>query len=102
MSAAKSTSRAKTVARSAAPGQLLFRYRGADTIAGVSRKTATRLAKTLGLTETQAIHLALARLAQETLPRYEADNAPLTEKQLKAIKRLEPQGRLVTSEHLFA
>lgn len=98
----KLTDKAKTMARSAALGQLLFRYRGADTIAGVSRKTATHLAKALGLTETQAIHLALARLAQETLPRYAADNAPLTEKQLKAIKRLEPQGRFVTDENLFA
>lgn len=98
----KSTSKTGVVARSAASGQLLFRYRGSDTIAGVSRKTASRLAKTLGLTETQAIHLALARLAQETLPRYDADKAPLTEKQLRAIKRLEQQGRLVTSETLFA
>lgn len=98
----KSTSKTKAVTRSVVSGQLLFRYRGSDTLAGVSRKTASRLAKTLGLTETQAIHLALARLAQETLPRYEADNAPLTEKQLHAIKRLEPQGRFVTSETLFS
>lgn len=98
----KSTSKTKAVTRSAVAGQLLFRYRESDTLAGVSRKTASRLAKALGLTETQAIHLALARLAQETLPRYAADNAPLTEKQLRAIKRLEPQGRLVTSETLFS
>ncbi len=98
----KSTNKTKAVTPGAAAGRLLFRYRGRDTVAGVSRKTATRLAKTLGLTETQAIHLALARLAQETLPRYEPDEAPLTEKQLQAIKRLEPQGRLVVSEDLFA
>lgn len=98
----KSTSKAKAVTRSAARDQLLFRYRDSDTIAGVSRKTTTRLVKALGLTETQTIHLALARLAQETLPCYEADDIPLTEKQLKAIKRLEPQGRLMISEKLFA
>jgi antitoxin component of RelBE/YafQ-DinJ toxin-antitoxin module len=98
----KSTSKAKTPTRSQVSGQLLFRYRGADTIAGVSRKTAARIAQALGLTETQAIHLALARLAQETLPRYEADNGALTAKQLCAIKKLEPQGRLVASENLFA
>jgi hypothetical protein len=44
----------------------------------------------------------LARLARETLPRYEADNGALTAKQLRAIKKLEPQGRLVASENLFA
>ena len=98
----KSTRKAKTPARSSVSGQLLFRYRGADMIAGVSRKTATRIAQALGLTETQTIHLALARLAQETLPRYEADNDALTAKQLRAIKKLEPQGRLATSENLFA
>jgi hypothetical protein len=100
---ARSTSKSKTPAkRGTVTAQLLFRYRGSDTVAGVSRKTVTRLAKTLGLTETQAIHLALARLAQETLPRYEPDDAPLTQQQLAAIRRLEPQGRLVVSEDLFA
>lgn len=96
--ATKSTSKAKT----SATGQLLFRYRGSDTIAGVSRRTVTRVAKTLGLTETQAIHLALARLAKETLPRYEVDDGPLSTKQLSAIKRLEPPGRMLAKEKLFA
>ncbi len=98
----KSARKAKTPARNPVSGQLLFRYRGADTIAGVSRKTAARIAQALGLTETQAIHLALARLAQETLPRYEVDNGALTAKQLGAIRKLEPQGRLVANENLFA
>lgn len=84
----KSNRKAKTSIHSPVSGQLLFRYRGADTIAGVSRKTATRIAQALGLTETQMIHLALARLARETLPRYEADNGALTAKQLRAIKNL--------------
>lgn len=97
----RSTAKTKTSAHSVVSGKLLFRYRGEDTPAGVSRKTAVRLAKTLGLTETQAIHLALARLAQETLPRYEPDNGPLTTKELQAIKRLEPQGRMEVHESLF-
>ncbi len=99
---AKSTARTKTPPRTSGAGKLLFRYRGEDTLAGVSRKTALRLAKSLGLTETQAIHLALARLAQETLPRYEPDEGPLSAAQLKAIKRLEPQGRLEVHESLFS
>ena len=98
----KSASKAKASAHRPVSGRLLFRYRGADTIAGISRKTTTRVAKTLGLTETQTIHLALARLAQETLPLYEADNGALTAKQLHAVKKLEPQGRLAASENLFA
>jgi antitoxin component of RelBE/YafQ-DinJ toxin-antitoxin module len=98
----KSANREKTSARSPVSGQMLFRYRGADTIAGVSRKTTARVAKALGLTETQTIHLALARLAREALPRYVADNGALTTKQVRAIKKLEPQGRMVASENLFS
>lgn len=98
----KSISKVKSPVRGQGSGQLLFRYRGVDTVAGVSRKTTARVAQTLGLTETQTIHLALARLAQQTLPRYEADNGELTSKQLSAIKKLEPQGRMVTDENLFA
>ena len=98
----KAIGKVKTTVRSPIPGRMLFRYRGVDTVAGVSRKTTARVAKVLGLTETQTIHLALARLAQETIPRYAADNGVLTAKQLRAIKKLEPQGRIVTSENLFA
>lgn len=98
----KSTSKTKSPARGQGSGRLLFRYRRSDTVAGVSRKTTARVAQTLGLTETQTIHLALARLAQETLPRYEADNGELTAKQRRAIRKLEPQGRMLTDENLFA
>jgi antitoxin component of RelBE/YafQ-DinJ toxin-antitoxin module len=97
----KTSIKTRTSPRATVPGRLLFRYRGQDSVAGVSRKTAVRLAKALGLTETQAIHLALARLAKETLPRYEADDGPLTAAQMNAIKKLEPQGRMVASESLF-
>jgi hypothetical protein len=83
-------------------GQLLLRYRPADTAAGVSRKTAARLARSLGLTETQTIHLALARLAHDTLPRYEPDDGDLSASELRAIRKLEPQGRIVPRQSLFA
>lgn len=88
--------------KSSVGGQILVRYHRSDTVAGVSRKTATRLAKMLGLTETQAIHLALARLARETLSRYEPDDSPFTAKQLNVLKRLEPQDRIVVKEKLFS
>ena len=48
-------------------------------------KTTTRLAKTLGLSETQVVHVALANFARQTLPRYEADNGPLTQQQMDEI-----------------
>jgi antitoxin component of RelBE/YafQ-DinJ toxin-antitoxin module len=80
---------------------ILLRYRDSDTPYGVSRNTASKLAKTLGLTETQVIHVALARLASQTLPRYEPDDGPLTERQAKAIRKLVPQGAMTDKERLF-
>jgi hypothetical protein len=80
---------------------LLLRYRDRDTDYGVTRKTATKLAQTLGLSETQVVHVALANLARQTLPRYKADNGPLTPEQLAAVDKLVPQGRLKPSSRLF-
>ena len=81
---------------------LLFRYRHNDTITGVTRKTAKHMGQLLGLTETQTIHLALARLAQETLSRYEVDDGALTISQIRAIRKLELPGRMIMYKNLFA
>lgn len=97
MSAKRTAAKRKAVAG----GGLLLRYRDRDTAYGVTRKTATTLAQTLGLSETQVVHVALANLARQTLPRYEADNGPLTAEQLAAIDKLVPQGRLRPSRQLF-
>ena len=80
---------------------MVFRFRDADTRFGVSRHTTARLAKQLGMTETEVIHFAIAQLAQAQLPAYAPDDAALTRKQLERIKRLEPQGRMKTLESLF-
>ena len=77
---------------------VLLRYRDRDTAYGVTRRTTTRLAKTLGLSETQVVHVALANLAKQTLPRYEADNGPLTDEQYAVIGRLVPQKGFVSSK----
>jgi hypothetical protein len=80
---------------------MVFRFRDVDTRFGVSRRTTARLAKQLGMTETEVIHFAIAQLAREQLPTYEPDDAALSPKQLKRIKQLEPQGRMQTTERLF-
>ena len=95
---------ASTSARSSATSLrqgMVFRFRDVDTRFGVSRSTTTRLAKQLGMTETEVIHFAIAQLAQAQLPAYAPDDAALTRKQLERIKRLEPQGRMKTLESLF-
>ena len=80
---------------------ILLRYRDKDTAYGVTRKTTTRLADTLGLSETQVVHVALANLARQTLPRYELDDGPLTKAQMDAIDRLQPPGRSKVIKSLF-
>lgn len=70
---------------------ILLRYREKDSALGVSRETATSLVESLGVSETQVIHVALAQLARQTLPRYEVDNGPITDEQYRAIKEQVPQ-----------
>ncbi len=96
------SSTARSPSKRIAPSSaVLLRYRPEDTAFGVSRSTTAKLAKTLGLSETQVIHVALARFARETLPRYEMDDGPLTKAQEKAIKKMAPQGRMKVGKSLF-
>jgi len=80
---------------------VILRYREHDTPFAVSRKTTTRLADSLGMTETQVIHLALAELAARHLPQYAPDDGPLKPATLRAIRRRVPQGQLKVREKLF-
>jgi hypothetical protein len=92
---------AKRTSAQRKPAGILLRYRDQDTAYGVTRKTTTRLAKTLGLSETQVVHVALANLARQTLPRYEPDDGPLTRQQMDEIRRLQPPGRMKVLKSLF-
>ena len=95
------TKRTSSKRKQPAASGILLRYRDKDTAYGVTRKTTTRLADTLGLSETQVVHVALANLARQTLPRYELDNGPLTDAQMDAIDRLQPPGRGKVTKTLF-
>ena len=67
--------------------QIAFRYRTVDSASGVTRKTVKRLAKYLGVDETQAIHQALQELAAKVLPQYERDDGPVSAAQVRQIKK---------------
>jgi len=84
--------------RKKAAAGILLRYRETDTTFGVTRATATRLAKTLGLSETQVIHVALAHFARQNLPTYEPDDGPLTDEQYKRIRAIVPQTDFVSGK----
>lgn len=90
----------------AANDSLLLKFRPTDSVVGVTRKTVKAMATRLGVPETQVVHLALAKLAVETLPGYESDDGPLTARQLAAVKadaaKHLPKGRVLSEESLFS
>ncbi|MBB3121490.1 hypothetical protein [Pseudoduganella violacea] len=67
--------------------EIAFQYHRVDSATGISRETAQRLAKHLGMSETQIIHHALYELARRVLPQYEKDDGPLNDFQLEQIKQ---------------
>ena len=73
--------------------QIAFRYRPQDSATGITRETAKRLAHTLGVDETQVIHMALRDLALKTLPQYEADDGPLSPAQVKQLQKSAPKAK---------
>ena len=75
--------------------KVLFKFLNNDSDAGVTLDTADKLQVALQLSSrTEVIHVALARLAKTTLPRYEMDDGAISEKVLRAIRQRVPQKRL--------
>jgi DNA-binding MurR/RpiR family transcriptional regulator len=71
-----------------APDAMLMRFQPTDTATKVSRATLTRLAKQLGYKrESEVLHYAVRKLADEVLPTYEPDDGPLTAKQMAVIRK---------------
>ena len=75
----------------AVSSQIAFRYRPQDSATGVTRTTTQRLARVLGVDETQVIHLALHDLAAKVLPQYAPDEGALTKAQLQQVKKSAPK-----------
>lgn len=90
---------AKSSKASAGASGFLLKFRSADSSYGVTRGTVKAISNTLGLTETQVVHIALSKLAQEVLPAYEPDDGPLTQEQLAALRR-DAKERLAKGEIL--
>ena len=85
--------------------QLLVKFRSRDTRYGVTRSTVRLLATALDVSETQVVHLALSKLAEEMLPAYAPDDGPLTEAQLRTVRKLAaatmPSGEGIGKQTLF-
>jgi hypothetical protein len=87
------------------PQSLLLKFRAKDTRFGVTRETVKALASELDVTETQVVHMALSKLAEETLPAYEPDDGPLTARQMASVRRAAkarmPKGKVLNKQSLF-
>jgi hypothetical protein len=96
---------AKSRKASVGSSGLLLKFRGADSSYGVTRGTVKAISNALGLTETQVVHIALSKLAEEVLPAYEPDDGPLTQQQLAALRRDAKErlakGEIVSRQSLF-
>ena len=77
---------------------VLLRLRDRDTPSGVSGITLRLLATTMGMTETEVIHKALAECAKSNLPRYEPDDGALSEQEHQEIDKLTADARATYRE----
>ena len=84
---------------------LLLKFRSRDTRSGVTRETVKSLAAELDVTETQVVHMALSKLAEEVLPAYERDDGPLTAAEVTAVRKRAkaamPKGKVLDKQSLF-
>lgn len=76
------------MASKAQKSEILFRMPERDSEVRISRQTLARLAKARGTSETEVLHFAARRLADELLPLYEPDDGPLTDQQLERVQAL--------------
>lgn len=66
--------------------KLLLGFRDKDSAFGVTRETLQLLSKELDVSETAVIHIAIARLAKDVLPAYEADDGGLSAEELSWVR----------------
>lgn len=69
----------------------LVRWRAQDTPNGVTKRTVAKASATLGMTESQLIHAALASYISRQLPQFESNLEPLGDNVYEAIARRVPQ-----------
>lgn len=72
----------------ATPSSLLLKFRTRDGQFGVTRQTVKAMAARFDLSEAEILHLALPRMAKEELPGYEADDGPLSARDVKALGKI--------------
>ena len=89
----------------AAISSLLLKFRTRNTQFGVTRETVKALAARFDLSETEVVHMALSRMAKDELPAYEADDGPLSARDIKSLSKIAsaalPRAKIVKKQSLF-
>jgi hypothetical protein len=76
------------------PNNIWLRFPPTDTADAIGHATLSRLAARQGMSEIETIHYALKQLAKEEIPAYEPDDGDLTAREIAAIRKRVPQGRM--------
>jgi hypothetical protein len=80
---------------------LLVRFRDRDSKDGVTRRTLKNVAAALGVSETEAIHRALADYARRNMPQYAAEEKALSteihERIEQAVRRQHGDAKMIES-----
>lgn len=80
---------------------MLVRFRPRDAKHAVTRSTVRKMAGRLGVSDTETVHYALAALRDRVLPAYAQDDGPLTEAEIKALRKAVPQSGYVPTETIL-
>lgn len=80
---------------------MLVRFRPRDAKHAVTRSTVHKLAGRLGVSDTEAVHYALAALRDRVLPAYAQDDGPLTQAEIKALRKSVPQSGYIPTETIL-
>jgi len=71
----------------------------------ITRDTVKDMTERSGLSEAEVLHMALSRLARGEFPSYEADEAPLSARDLRNLRKIAdaalPTGQTLTKLSLF-
>lgn len=89
----------------ASTSSLLLKFRTRNTQFGVTRETVKAMASRFDLSETEVVHMALSRMAKEELATYNADEGPLSARDIKALGKIAnatlPNGQVLLKRSLF-
>jgi hypothetical protein len=80
--------------------KFLIQLRANDNEFGVSEETFNRLMNELALNQTELVHKALRKLAEEVLPAYEQDDGPLTDAQHAKIREASKFAHINPADHI--